>query len=1132
SSLAVAEDAPAVSGQVTATDADDGAVLTFALAGPAPDGLVFNSDGSYTFDPSHPSYQSLAVGQTQLLTVPYVVTDEHGASSSADLVITVTGTNDDPLASAASVAAVEDGATISASVSASDVDGDALVYSLDVAAPAGLVFNADGSYSFDPSVAAYQHLAQGQSLVLTVPYTVSDGHGGLASASLVITLDGSNDPPLASASSLAVAEDDPAVSGAVSATDGDDGAVLTFALAGPAPDGLVFNSDGSYTFDPSHASYQALAVGQTQVLTVPYVVTDEHGASSTAELVITVTGTNDAPQATAHSLTASEDGPMVAGTVAATDIDAGSALTYALAGPAPAGLTLAADGSYTFDPSHAAYQSLAAGQTSVLTVLFTATDEHGATSSAVMTITLAGSNDVPVVDDIAATVGEKGPAVVLTAAFVDADATDTHTIGIDTTGTLGTVVDHGDGSFSYDPAGHFDSLGAGQTATDTFRYTVDDGHGGIVTRTATVTIVGANDAPVITGLDDLALSEEGLPRSTPDTTGDDTTDAASASGIVVAVDTDGDALGYTWGDPPEGLSSGGRPLVWSGAGSATLVGSVDGVAVLTAALDAAGRYTVTLAGALDHPAAGVQDALSFGLTVAVSDGSSSASAVVTIRVEDDAPVVVGPPQPAYFNPAEGSILAGRLGVATGADDESPAVVEFSGRSVDAEGHITAVHRGHDGSTIVDNVLYQGMKLHYAAGPEPGSLQGVAEDGTVVFTVAGDPVGGQYRVVMHHGLDPTVYASSSFASVGGGNTNTGYPMADTQNIFPLLVTGTDASGNPASVNTSQWIGVANNWIDTGEKALLNFQSPTKAIALRFNGLGNGETAVWRAFDAAGQVVASGSIAGVGTTDLLRTLGPADFGGTDITRLEIGASGSKTSFRMGVDSVVGQTTRIDQTFELDYVVRDADGDALPARTLAITLDADGTLQAPDSGGALAGGNGADNLLGGAGDDILRGGDGADTLAGGGGADLLAGGAGNDILTGGAGADVFRWEFADRGSPGTPALDRVTDFDPAAASAGGDVLDLRDLLVGEAPGAGGSAGNLADYLDFDTASTPGSTVVRISSSGGFAGGSYSAAAEDQRITLEGVDLRSALGLGAGASDQQLIQELLQRGKLEVGP
>ena len=63
--------------------------------------------------------------------------------------------------------------------------------------------------------------------------------------------------------------------------------------------------------------------------------------------------------------------------------------------------------------------------------------------------------------------------------------------------------------------------------------------------------------------------------------------------------------------------------------------------------------------------------------------------------------------------------------------------------------------------------------------------------------------------------------------------------------------------------------------------------------------------------------------------------------------------------------------------------------------------------------------------------------------GGNDLLIGGAGNDTMTGGTGADVFSWSLADRGTVGAPATDTITGF---TAAAGDDILDLRDLLVGE--------------------------------------------------------------------------------------
>ena len=85
-------------------------------------------------------------------------------------------------------------------------------------------------------------------------------------------------------------------------------------------------------------------------------------ASSTAATVtVNVAAVNDAPVAQAASFTVAEDAAVVNGAVTATDAGRWCHATFALNGGA-CGLTFNSNGTYSFNPANAAYQSLGVGQ--------------------------------------------------------------------------------------------------------------------------------------------------------------------------------------------------------------------------------------------------------------------------------------------------------------------------------------------------------------------------------------------------------------------------------------------------------------------------------------------------------------------------------------------------------------------------------------------------------------------------------------------------------------------------------------------------------------------------------------------------------------------------------------------------
>ncbi|MDO8262337.1 MAG: putative Ig domain-containing protein [Gallionella sp.] len=134
-----------------------------------------------------------------------------------------------------------------------------------------------------------------------------------------------------------------------------------------------------------------------------------------------------------------------------------------------------------------------------------ATDTGGLTASNSFMLTVTGGliNLAPFAanDTVAMTDGE-GAAVIsqaqLLANDIDPDAGDTLNLtGFDAVTAQGnTVTQDTNGDLVLDIGNNYQSLGAGQAATDTFSYTIADAAGATSNATVTMTINGVNDAPV------------------------------------------------------------------------------------------------------------------------------------------------------------------------------------------------------------------------------------------------------------------------------------------------------------------------------------------------------------------------------------------------------------------------------------------------------------------------------------------------------------------------------------------------------------------------------------------------------------------------------------------------------------
>ncbi|MDG5467960.1 Ig-like domain-containing protein [Deltaproteobacteria bacterium IMCC39524] len=445
----------------------------------------------------------------------------------------ITPVNDAPVATA-DAQTTEENTVLSSNVpTATDVDDTIASYQLVGDVSEGtLTFNADGSYSFDPET-AFDNLADGDSRDVTFTYTATDDFGDVSDAQTVtITVTGKNDAPVATADAQTTEENTVLSSNVPTATD-VDGTIASYQLVGDVAEGtLTFNADGSYSFDPETA-FDNLADGDSRDVTFTYTATDDFGEVSDAQTVtITVTGTNDAPVATADAQTTEENTVLSSNVPTATDVD-GTIDRYQLVDTAAEGsLTFSPDGSYTFNPG-TDFDDLAAGVSRNVTFTYTATDNSGATSAIqTVTITVTGTNDAPVATPDAQTTEENTVLNSNVPVATDVDGTITDYQLVDTV-TEGSLAFSSDGSYTFTPGTDFDDLADGASRDVTFTYTATDNLGEpSALQTVTVTVTGSNDAPTTSSVALAPIAEDGVRLITTGELLANANDVDSASGSL------------------------------------------------------------------------------------------------------------------------------------------------------------------------------------------------------------------------------------------------------------------------------------------------------------------------------------------------------------------------------------------------------------------------------------------------------------------------------------------------------------------------------------------------------------------------------------------------------------------------
>lgn len=172
-------------------------------------------------------------------------------------------------------------------------------------------------------------------------YEVSDGRGGRSAATVYITVNPVNDPPVADDDRISTLEDT-VLNGRVTAQD-IEGNALTYRMIRQSLHGSVQlnESTGEFVYTP-----ESNFAGEDEFLFAAY---DGIEDSAPAVIVIDVEAVNDPPEAVPMLIYMDEDG-TASGQLAATDIDS-AILSFLADEPWPGGvLSVASDGRFTFQP--------------------------------------------------------------------------------------------------------------------------------------------------------------------------------------------------------------------------------------------------------------------------------------------------------------------------------------------------------------------------------------------------------------------------------------------------------------------------------------------------------------------------------------------------------------------------------------------------------------------------------------------------------------------------------------------------------------------------------------------------------------------------------------------------------------
>jgi len=512
---AVVEDAfvNTVTGTLSVADVDSGEAFftpqsTVGVYG----SLQINSAGAWTYSLANADPDTNLLNSGGVVTDSFTVTSQDGSATDV-ITVTVTGSNDAAVIGGGAVGSVTEDAvtsTFSDVVTVLDVDsGEAVFVPQTTTGVYGrLEINSDGqwTYALDNADVDTDVLNAGD--VVTDDFTVTSIDGS-ASQVISVLVTGSNDVATVSGVNFGSVDEDAVVNtvtDSLTVADVDDGEALFAPQTSVGVYGsLQINSAGQWTYTLDNADADTEVLNSGQVVSESFTVVSQDGSASDV-ITVTVTGANDtAIISGTRSGVVVEDAAtnVISAVLNVSDVDSGEASFVPQTNVGEYGsLQFASDGNWTYTLNNldGDTDALATAQSVVDSFVVTSFD---GSASDVIAVTITGSNDGPSIDlDFSsAGLGFSAPfiegASPVFIADIDVSITDVDDTTLESvTVTISNVQESG-----------FERLSLGAATS------LLPGFGVSASEVVSVTVTGANDTAIISGVNTGSLTEDALSNS-------------------------------------------------------------------------------------------------------------------------------------------------------------------------------------------------------------------------------------------------------------------------------------------------------------------------------------------------------------------------------------------------------------------------------------------------------------------------------------------------------------------------------------------------------------------------------------------------------------------------------------------